>query len=126
MPLYPSLVAFLESNVPALTGYIGPLPLPQNPTLPALTYTQISKIRTYTYEGEAELWTERVQLDVWTTTYEQATSVAGAITSALSGYKGAMWNVDVEAAFIDNEIDGYEPDTRRRRKLIDTRISYRE
>ena len=126
MPLYPSLVAFVETNVPELAGRVGPLPLPSGQALPALTYTQVAAPRRYTLGGDAGLVTERVQLDLWTRSYYDAARLSDALVAVLSGYKGPLWDVQIEALFVANVLDRYEPETELRGKLIDLRVTWKE
>ncbi|MCB9172354.1 MAG: hypothetical protein H6637_05460 [Ardenticatenales bacterium] len=126
MSLHGALYDYLEAEIDGL-GYMGPLPLPQSPSLPALTITQISAPRAYTMDSrEVGLIDERTQIDVWGSSLASVNTVKGAVIDLLSGYKGALGGVVIEASIVNNEFPrGIEPETGLRGHIIDMTISWR-
>jgi len=96
------------STSTGVSAYIGtriyPLVLPQNPTIPAITYQRIDTRRFYSLNGDNGTGeVPRMQIDIWSTSYEQGKSIATAIKSAM----------DSATAFLTsdyNQTDLYEPD----------------
>lgn len=96
------------STVNGVSTYIGtriyPLILPQNPTYPAITYQRIDTRRFYTLGGDngtGEI--PRMQIDIWSTSYEQGRNIATSIKTAMDGATAFLTN-DY------NQTDLYEPD----------------
>lgn len=110
-------------NHPSVGSLVGtrvyPLTLPQGVVLPAITYQQISGPREQAYDGPSALAHPRFQLDCWAETYGEAVGLARAVRQALDGYQGLMGGVAVRDVVIDNELDGYEPETALWRRTID-------
>lgn len=106
---------------PELAALVGermyPQTLPQGATLPAVTYSLISG----TTEGDSQdgpgVSRQRYQFDCWATTYSAATTLAKALTAAVSGTQRIG-----QASFVDNEVDGYEAETQRFRRIVDVMV----
>lgn len=123
------LTAFLKNNagVNALvSGRIYPQTLPQNVVLPAIVYSQISSVRGSSHSGTSGFASCRFQVDIWATTYYQASTVANAVRTALDNYKGVMGSSNVGSAFLENELDGFDPETQSQRVIQDYMIWYQE
>jgi len=103
-----------------IAARIYPLKLPQNPTIPAITYQRIDTRRFYTLNGDngaGEI--PRMQIDIWSTSYEQGRSIATAIKTAM----------DSATAFLTsdyNQTDLYEPDLQLYRIQCDYVIANNE
>lgn len=106
---------------PGLAALVGermyPQTLPQGATLPAVTYSLISG----TTEGDSQdgpgVSRRRYQFDCWGATYSDATAVATALTTAVSGTRRIG-----QASFVDNEVDGFEAETQRWRRIVDVMV----
>ena len=96
---YPGLVALVAARV-------YPTKLPQEPTLPAVTYQRVSDVPEYSHDpgGSHAL---RVQVTCWAATYAAAEAVAVEVVSAADGWHAAMGG----AAFVENMIDLSNPET---------------
>ena len=94
-----------------VTGIIGtrlyPMVVPQDAELPAAAYQQLSGPREHSHSGASGLVRARVQFTCMGASYNAAKDVAEALRLSLDGFKGSMGNVDVQAVFLDNEVDGY-------------------
>lgn len=115
MTLEAEIVTELERNsdLQALIhGRIYPMLLPQNPELPAVTYSRISTTPLYCQEGNAQLVRQRLQFSCWAMSHQEAATVAAAVRRALEGRV-------VGVAFADNEIDFYEPETGYYHRALD-------
>lgn len=108
MSLSSALYAYLKniSGVSALVATrIYPLILPQDPTLPALTYQMLFEVRGHTLSGAYNSNTT-VQIDCYATTYTSAVALAVAVTSALDAYAGTMNSEQrVMSCFLKNRQD---------------------
>jgi hypothetical protein len=103
---------------------IYPITMPQNPTLPAVTYQKISGVVDY---GVSSIKRPRFQFDAWASSYSSARAVAEQIKSALNRYTGTMGGaggVTVIGTWIENEMDLFEPDTGLYRVSVDIRFEH--
>ena len=96
-------------------------------TFPRLTFQRTSTSRVGTTDGRTYLARATIQLDAWgqgATGYQDAKSLADAVRLArggdqgksngvgyaqLDGFAGKMAGVTVQAAWLDNDADSYEP-----------------
>jgi hypothetical protein len=81
--------------------------LPQDPTLPAITYQRISGPRIQRLNDATEWGQARIQYDCWATTYLGAQTLAAAVRISLNGFVGELATLKV-AIRLDNERDLYE------------------
>lgn len=105
------MVAYLESQTAIsniVSDRIYPMPLPQHATLPALTYTRISTVRTYSLEADMRKARARIQIDSWATTDAVAYQLARAVRHAMSGFYGSMSGTQVHLITIEDERDFFE------------------
>ena len=116
--LFSHLSAF--AGLTALVGTrIYPMLLPQQATLPAVTFMKVSNpyIRTFGSTIGAQ---PRFQFSCWATTYLGAKAVADQIKAALDFYAGTMGGgVVVRAGLVENELDDYDPETKRYHVPVD-------
>lgn len=102
--LYSRLSTF--AGLVALVGTRSyPLLLPQNPTLPAITFQKISNVREQAHSGDSSLQHPRYQFSCWAETYAEAWAVAEQIRLALQGITSAG------GGFYENAVDLYDPET---------------
>jgi len=75
-----------DGGVSALVvARIYPLILPQDPTLPAITYARVTTSRIYSSEGYSNLDNAMIQVDCWASTYAGAKALGTAVLSAMDG-----------------------------------------
>jgi hypothetical protein len=106
---------------PALAALLGervyPVTLPQGATLPAITYQVISGAG----EGDGHtgpgLSRRRYQFDCWAATYGQAADLGRALVQAVHARR-----LLGQAALLDNEVDQYEAETQRWRRIVDVMV----
>jgi hypothetical protein len=84
------------------------------PVAPYVTYFRVSGVEENILYGSSGLTNTRLQIDVFSSTYAEAQSLASTIKTALKGW--AVQNV------INGEQDLYEDDTKLHRVLIDVSI----
>jgi hypothetical protein len=99
------LIALLVSNAGVsarLSGrvYFGRKPQGE-PALPYAVLTVANRTRSYDMRGDAGHAMTRVQVDVYATTYKDAKAATRAVSSALSGYRGGLF----QGVFLDGERD---------------------
>lgn len=118
------------TNESAITDLVGtrvyPLTLPQNPTYPAMTYQQISKVWGKTHQGAGDMGWPRFQFDCYGTSYSAAKGVANALRQTIDGFSGTVATVDVCAIFFVNEVDDFNDEVGVYRVAADYRVIYRE
>lgn len=115
----------LEENagVAALTSTrIYPLILPQNPTMPAITYQRISGTG---QDGTSTLRQSRWQVNCWSKRrdgaggYGEVQQLATAVKAALEEYIELSQTPGINMARVVNELDDYEDETQVYRVIID-------
>lgn len=73
---------------------VYPMFLPQNPTLPAITYQRVSGERDRSLTGLNSLSHPRIQFDCWAETYAEAKTLGEEVISALNDYPGVVFYGD--------------------------------
>jgi hypothetical protein len=121
-----------DAGVSALASTrIYPQTIPQDIDLPAIAYQRISGPRISAHDGPTGLARARMQLTCQASTYTAAKGLAMAARRALDGYAGIVTTtgndtVEIEAAFLANEWDGYEVVTGQSTVRVDFMILYAE
>lgn len=93
----------------AVNARIYPEKLPQKPTLPALTYSQVSAVRVRDLSGPAYKARRRISFSCWGTTHAQAHAVAEILRQTLDDFYGTSWgDVVVGHVMLDNEFDLFD------------------
>lgn len=108
------------STVAAITTYVGasssariyPVYLPQDPTLPAMSYQRISSQPQVSMGGFCNLDNPRIQIDCWATSYSAVKGMAEAVRDAMMSAAG------FNALEISDQ-DLFEPDLEIYRVSID-------
>ena len=103
---------------------VYPLVLPQDPTLPAVTYRVISTIRQHAFGADSSIIETRVQVDSWGKTYTEARALGDEVITALSRFSGTVSGVVVHDIALDNEQELFEDDTDTRRISQDYIVFY--
>lgn len=97
-------------------------PLPQVATLPALTYKKVSGPRHHDLNFAYPVF----QVNAWGATKTSARACAQAVIEAIQRYKGVKDGVKIVQASVRNELDLYDPETKRHVVPIDIQINYWE
>lgn len=107
-----------QSSVAALIGArLYPQTLPQGATLPAMTMTLISRVGEQGHSNGG-LALRRWQFDCWGESQADADAVADALVAAMD----ATADVAAGPSFVENDIDQYEPETQRWRRIVDVMV----
>jgi hypothetical protein len=88
---------------------IFPQNVPQNRTLPAVTFNEVTRTVAHSFGGDYGLYTSRMQVSSWSTSYSQAKALAIQVRKSLMDYKGSTW-ATVQRSFFDYEVDLMEID----------------
>lgn len=122
--------------VQLLGARIYPLTIPQESALPAMAFQRISGPQDVDHQGEGAGAVGRFQLTVNAedaltenkTAYIKAKEAARALRRCLRGYKGLMGSpgIQVWKAGIENEVDSYNPVSRRMTVRLDVVLYYEE
>ena len=100
-----------------------PMILPQPPTLPAVTYSRVSRSTVRDLTGMAYR-VSRFQFSCWAEKYGDAKAVAQAVRQALEDYVGDMGEFRIMDSTSVNEIDLSEPDTGLYHVPVDVLITH--
>jgi len=127
------LVALLlrDSSVRSLvSNRIYPMVLPQQGTLPAITYQMISHGRTRLARGRGTCPYAVVQLSCWGRQYSVAAQVANTVDLALDGYIGNVVvttdTLRMLSVFVIGRAPFYDKDDNIHWHTLDVRIMYSE
>lgn len=119
------LVTYLKT-VAGLTALISTriyaFAIPQEATLPCVTYQRISTPRYPSHDtsgASGNLSRPRVQFDAWATTYSSAKAITDQLRAALNGKKGSTGGVTLQGALVVEEAPTYEPETKLYRSRSD-------
>jgi hypothetical protein len=120
-----------------LTGFAGlaaligdrvyPVKLPQNVTLPAITYLKVSAIRASNFGVDTGDVRYRIQINCWSDKKPGealgSNTVAAQVKAALKRYRGGNF----QESFLENEIDDdYDDDAENFRVIMDFIIWFKE
>lgn len=100
------------SNTTGVTGIIGvvpddrifPMVLPQQVTLPALTYYQVGQMGFHASGKDPNIASVDMQVSSWSTSYTEVQGLARQVKAALQDYTGSTW-VDTQRVFFESEIE---------------------
>ena len=119
-----------------LTGYAGLSALvssriyadrlPQNPTLPALTYQRISREPWESLSASDGVEDAGIQIDVWASTVSSRSSVTVQVLAALKRQTWTEDGIAVLDAFIESDITQFDPDVSLYRETLDMKVVHRE
>jgi RNase P/RNase MRP subunit POP5 len=102
----------MTSAVTALVGQrVYPEQLPQKPTLPAITYSQVSAVRVRDLSGPAGKARRRISFSCWATTHDMAHQVADALRQSIDPFYGDMHGASIHSIILENEFDLFEEET---------------
>ena len=114
--------------VAAITTSLFPHTIPQQASLPAMTYSVGSDDRFETLDGVSGLKTAMVDLDCWSRSYVEAHALADAVESALSGHTGALGSakpaITADHIRLERKFDLFESPTELHRVSMQFMIAY--
>lgn len=114
-----------DAGVGALAGdRIYPILMPQESTLPAITYQRISTRDSYAHDGVQCLSKVRMQFDCYAETLLAAEAVAAAVRASLDGQRATWGAVSILASFRVNEQSFYDPTVEAYRMSDDYMITF--
>jgi hypothetical protein len=117
----------LNTQLTGIGGRIYPKTMPQNVTLPAVTYELISDPRGNTHQGPDGTVEARYQVTTWSQSYQQAKTLSLQVKNALQGYRGPMGTgVAVASIFAAGGRDLFDDDLRIHYVASDFFINYKE
>ena len=99
----------------ATSGAIGTVPLPENTSYPAITYSVIATETFNQLSGFTDLQFPTFQVDVWSRDPLEALTVASGVESALNN----------GANTLEGRYSTYEPDARLYHEVIEVRVPHK-
>ncbi len=100
--------------------------LPQNPTLPAISFQRIDTRRLHDMTGPDGLPRPRIQVNCWATTPAGADDLAAVVRQRLDGYKGTWGTLTIGSCLLVGEMDLDDPETGRTSVALDFMIQFTE
>jgi len=88
---------------------IYPHILPQDATLPAITWQRISGAHLEDMGGEDLLARPRIQVNCWGASYSDASDLRDAVRTALVDYTGTVLGVVIRIISLEDDGDLFEP-----------------
>lgn len=123
-----SLVNEMKAHIgiSALVGArIYPLILPQNPTLPAITYQRIDARVYNLLDGASSKDIEWFQIDCWGSSELSADAVAAQVDACFRRFSGLLGDdLHVAGIGIEGKTDFHEPENGIYRVMVEVRIEY--
>ena len=103
-----AIVSILTSDATVsgiVSSRVYPLFVPQNATIPAITYQNIVSPRVHTLGSVDDMVPALYQLNCWAETMEGARALSEAVRGALNNYSGTVGGVVIQAVHITDEDD---------------------
>ncbi len=112
-----------DGGISAITSTrVYPIKLPQQPTLPALTYRIITEPQVHSMEGTFSQ-NARLQIDCWAETFLAAHELAEAVEDAMNDFSGTIGAEQVISSSVQvNKQDLFDPEVNDYRVSIDYSI----
>jgi hypothetical protein len=110
--------------VPTLVGRIFPTAAPTKTALPYSVYSCTGSEEQTTLMGDNPLFTENIQLDIYTETYKEAKGYFDTLRMALLDYRGDLAGYPVKRVKVVSAMDGYEPDVLEQKSTLEFEIYY--
>lgn len=95
------------SNIPAINWNTRR----QEVGSPAIVLHLIDSIPEYADDGEAGLFSSRVQVDVWAMTFREAMEASRAVKTRVSGVKETAGDTEFQGIYIEDEQTSFEEST---------------
>ena len=95
-----------DSSISTIIGTrLFPLVIPQDGSMPAITYQQISGDRDHVLSGPTGFTKNRYQFNCWATTYGGAKRLFEALRIFWDGFSGTVLTIAIQCVQMENEID---------------------
>ena len=107
-----------------INGRMYPGILPQGDDVPAIVYNRISTERQPIMQGPAAYATARIQLDLYTESYEQTKILANRVRHLLDYYDGRVGGTWVKAVLIEDESHSVEEDPETEQRLFRATLDF--
>lgn len=104
------MLTWLKANIALAANRVYPVKLPQNFTLPAITYSKVSGVRVQSHDGPSNLAYPRFQISCWGNKYLAAKQLAEEVRQDMDCYSGAMGGTTVQVSRLINEVDFHNPE----------------
>lgn len=112
-----------DATVAGLVGSrMYPAILPQDPTMPAITYQYISGASVISNDGPTGLENPTFQIDHWSSSYSQMDALFEAVRKRINGASGTFSGVEVQGIFLVRKRDLYDNDAKLHRRTADYEI----
>lgn len=118
MVLDEAIHALLVASSPVTTivsTRVYPIRMPDNPTIPCITYQRVSNTREHCISMEKASFTETIfQIDCWVKQSDGMSvlrALATAVRTLLDDFRGITSGVDIQAILSENEFDQPWDDT---------------
>lgn len=123
-----ALIAALRDKT-AIANRFYPLVIPEGSAFPCATYQRITTRRYPTFDGEANLKTPKIQIDVYARNYDKAKEVSESIVDTIGSAQGTIGDdkdyVTGASVLTTNEFYAYEQDTKRYRVVIEIEVTHK-
>lgn len=114
--------------VAAITTSLFPHTIPQEASLPAMTYSVGSDDRFETLDGVSGLKTATIDLDCWSRSYLEAHALADAVESALASHTGVLGSskpaITADHVRLERKFDLFESPTELHRVSMQFTVAY--
>lgn len=116
-----------QAGVSALVGTrVYASHLPQQPTLPAITFNRITGQRELMHSGRSGLAHPQFQVDCWADDYTEVKQLAEQVRLVLEGYGGSMGSSTGCAVVWFGDIDDFDEESESYRVIITVEIWHNE
>lgn len=116
-----------STAISALVGVrVRPIPLPQEATLPAVTYQRVSTVREHASTTDPGFAHTRFQVDCWAETFAGALALRDEVNDRLSRWSSSTGSVTVFDVFQAGERAFYEEDREAQRVILDFMVHHTE
>lgn len=101
-----------------------PMRIPENPTYPCGSYQQVSQVNVSSHQGNSNLAQTRLQLTVWTSSYDQGKTIRDELKRLLRDYHSltAVAGTRLDRVIWDNDLANFEETTQKHQRIIDLLI----
>lgn len=106
---------------------VYPITLPQNPTLPAITYERLDRASVQSHDGSSGLAHPTFRVNVWAKSHFAAVDLAENVRLSLQGFKGLMAGKPVQAVLMSpGGTSVFEDETKIWREILEFTIWHAE
>lgn len=121
-----SFFSFLSSQatITALCKSIFPHTIPQNESLPAITYFVDEDLPEPILDGSSSLRVSRFNVDCWSHKYTEAHALADAVEAVLVGFTGVFGTDNAGHIRLERRFDLFETETKLYRVSMQFFIAY--